>query len=266
MAQKKIWVTWMTAESGNMEIQAVGQPLADNGLMVSGADWVNDVAKMAWKELVGVLLDPEQADIWLIACDQASFTDANNRYALSLTCAMLKENRNTGFSSCLLGLDFKPEIDQLPTLLRDARLMTFADNTWAAGVAASAFMPMSQKNKTIADYRFTVRADPTFGQWFEVGPNNDDWAGVMLGVTSDAKISHHAVGSRGVLPEKTVLEYQIQNMKAKIADTDFIVWSVQNKISKENAYFVRVDGNPTQIIFGGHPGSENAEVSVITLS
>jgi len=262
MAQKNVWITWLASAACNVSIDAVGQPLANNGLKVSGSDWVNDLEKMAWKELANVLLDPAQTDIWLIACDQASLNDADNRYALSLVCALLKENRPTGFAICLVGLDFKPVLQQLPTLLRDAKLMDFSDNAWAASVAASAFLPQRFE---AADYRFSVRADPTFGQWFEVGATSGDWAGVMFGVTDDAKISYHAVGPKGVLPEKTVLEYQIQDMKAKIADTDFTVWSVQNTVNNESSYFIRVDGNPSQIIFGGHPGAEDAEVSVITL-
>jgi len=262
MAQKNVWITWLASESCNVAIDAVGQPLANNGLKVSGSDWVNDLEKMAWKELGSFLLDPAQVDIWLIACDQSSLNEADNRYALSLLCAMLKENRSTGFSICLVGLDFNPDIEGLPTLMRDAKLLDFTDSAWAAGVAATAFLPQKFAK---ADYRFSVRADPTFGQWFEVGTNNDDWAGVMFGVTDDAKITYHAVGDKGVLPEKTILEYQIQDMKAKIAETDFTIWSVQNTLNNDTSYFVRVDGHPAQVIFGGHPGAEDAEVSVITL-
>ena len=87
----------------------------------------------------------------------------------------------------------------------------------------------------------------------------------MFGVSDEGKIVLHAVGPKNVVPERTVLEYQIKDMKAKVADIDFTVWSVQNKLGEEDSYYVKVEGFPEKIIFSGNSGTDQAEVYVITL-
>lgn len=41
--------------------------LSQVGLDVAGARWVDDLEKVAWLELGGLLLETEKFDLWLIA-------------------------------------------------------------------------------------------------------------------------------------------------------------------------------------------------------
>ena len=115
------------------------------------------------------------------------------------------------------------------------------------------------------EFRFTAYASQYTGQWFEIGPRSEVWNGVMFGVSGEGRITHHAVGPKGALPERTVLEYATKEIKAKVGDTDFTVWSVQNSVSAGQSYFLKVEGCPAKVVLGGHPGAENAEVYVVNL-
>jgi hypothetical protein len=259
---KKVWLTWIGDEQGPQTPAKLVQALQKNGLEVSGAKWSDDLAKMAWTALAEVLVAPDQTDIWVIAADKKSLAAQTNRYALSMLTIMVREVRGAQFPIILLGLDAVPESDSLPTLLHSFTLINLSDASWPAKVVASSFAKRAEDQP---DYRLSLRANPMFGQWFEVGPAQGTWHGVMFGVNEEANITLHAVGPKGTLPERTVLEYQIKDMKATIGETEFIAWAVQNELDPDTSYYVKVEGFPGQIIFGGHPGTDQAEVNVIRL-
>jgi hypothetical protein len=87
----------------------------------------------------------------------------------------------------------------------------------------------------------------------------------MLGVSADTKITQHAVGVCGSLPETSILEYPTEGIQAKLGDVEYTAWSVQNSIDPGLSYFVKVDGYPRSIIIGGHPDDDTVEVSRIDL-
>lgn len=262
MAQKKVWVTWMTTDdTPHKPEQIVGQ-LGQYGLEVSGDRWVDDLDKMAWHNLGATLLEPEQADLWLIAGDDKSLDTPSNRYALSLLTAMLHDGRGEAFPILCLGLAGLPEAASMPTLMQTLSYMTATEASWPAKVVAAAFSP---PKVNLIDCRLGIHANPLFGQWFEMGPRDENWNGVMFGVAENGSITHHAVGPKGQIPERTVLEYQIQGMQAQIGDTVYTAWSVQNTLGPEDSYYVKVDGAPARVILGGHPGTDQAEVVVLDL-
>lgn len=262
MAQKKVWVTWMTAEGGPHKPEPVIRQLGQYGLETAGNMWVDDLDRMAWHGLSTTLLDTSQADLWLLAADAKSLATPSNRYALSLLAATIREGRGEAFPIICLGLEGAPDPATLPTLTRTFQCLTATEQNWPARVVSLAFSPQAVGQ---LDCRFGIRAEPLLGQWFEVGPRDEDWAGVMFGVTEEGTITHQAVGPKGQLPERTVLEYPIEGMQAQVGDSTFTAWSVQNRVSPEDSYYVKVDGYPARLIIGGHPGTDQAEVVVIDL-
>ena len=262
MAQRKIWLSWIADKDSKADPGATLHSLQKNGLQTSGGHWIDDVAKAAWAELIPVLSDPQQTDAWVIALDSASFNKPSIRYALSVLAGTAHDRRGPAFPVVLVGIDFKPTAADLPTFLRDCTIYPFSDAGWPAKLVASFF---KKAEGTAQEFRFAMHANQYTGQWFEIGPRVGNWNGAMFGVSGEAKISHHAVGPKGVLPERTVLEYAIKDMKATVGDTEFTVWAVQNKIDAEQSYYVKVDKTPPKIVFGGHPESDNAEVYVIQL-
>ena len=88
----------------------------------------------------------------------------------------------------------------------------------------------------------------------------------MFGVSGQGKILQHLVGPKGQLPEKSVVEYATEGIKAEVGKVEYTAWSVQNKIGREESYYIKVEGFPETIMFGGHPGTDKSEVTVVTLN
>lgn len=263
MAEKKVWVTWMPAgEAAGRPDQVLGR-LQTYGLQVGGAPWIDELEKMAWYDLGTTLLEGKNADLWLIAATEADLKSQRKRYALSLIAAMVREGRGAGFPVFCLGLDGLPEAGAMPMLTRDFRLLTAKDADWPVKIA-TAFVKKAQA--TPWDFRFNATGHPFIGQWFEVGPQDETWQGAMFGVSGEGKITHHLVGPKGRLPEKSVVAYPAAGIKAEVGGVEYTAWSVQNQIGPEDSYYIKVEGFPSTVLFGGHPGTDQAEVRVLGLS
>jgi hypothetical protein len=263
MAKKRVWLTWLPRQEGTTgPEQCLGQ-LNQYGLDVSGDYWDDDLKKMAWTELAGRLLDSSGPDIWVIAGCKEDFESNHNRYGLSLVSATIAQERTTPWQGICLGMDFTPEQTLMPTLLRSFQCLSILDSGWPSRVVATAFMKTAAMDAE--DFRFNVIAHPMLGQWFEVGPQRDAWAGVMLGVSGKSSITHHAIGARGQLPERSVLEYPTEGIQAMLGKDEYTAWSVQNCLNSEQSYYVKVEGFPESLIIGAHPGTDTAEVVCIEL-
>ena len=263
MGGKKVWLTWMPAGDGAGRPDPVLAALNAYGLQAGGAHWVDDLEKMAWYELGTTLLETGKADLWLIAGTRSDLDSPRNRYALSLVTAMVREGRGPGFPIFCLGLDYVPDAASMPVLTRDFSFLSATDPGWTAKIVA-AFVKKAGIDPR--DFRLNAVGHPFIGQWFEVGPRNGEWQGVMFDVSREGKIVHHLVGPNGQLPEKSVLEYPSQGIKAEVKGIEYTAWSVQNRIGPDTSYYIKVEGFPQKILFGGHPGTDQAEVTVLELS
>lgn len=264
MAQKKVWITWLPQGEGAPAPDAAVSVLSQVGLDAAGSHWVDDLEKVAWAELGGLLLDPGKADIWLVAGRESDFGAKRNRYGLSLVAAMIADGRDATLQGICVGLDFQPDADSLPTFMHQFLCLSGSEPSWPAKVVAAAFGKPGVPPRP--EFRFNVIAHPMLGQWFEVGPRDSQWQGIMFGVDGEASITHHAVGPRGQLPEKSVLEYPTQGIKAALGDTEFTAWSVQNVLGPDESYYLKVDGFPNDVILGAEPTSDEAEVIHLELT
>lgn len=262
MAQKKVWISWVAGAESKTDPATAIQALKKNGIVGSGQHWMDDLAKCAWGELSDMLSDPAATDAWIIALDSSRAAQPAVRYGLSLVAQTLRARRGDAFPVHILALDALPASAALPLFLRDCPLHKASDTAWPAKLVAAFY---TKTSATAQEFYFAAYGNPHLGQWIEVGPRSGNWNGAMLGVTGDAKITHHAVGPRGRLPERTVVEYPIRDMKVTLGETPFTVWAVQNAISAEQSYFAKIDGLSATIICGGHPGDETSEVYSIQL-
>lgn len=259
MANKTVWLTWLPSEAedrpGPQETIAF---LTHSGLQVGGAPWVDDPANLAWAELGNLLIGERAPQTWLVAGEAADFAVPSTRYALSMISAMVGEAPDTPAIACL-GLDGGLDAEAMPDLLGRALLLDANDFGWAAKVLSARPSPPTE------DYRLTVIAQRLIGQWIEVGPRAGEWQGAMIGTDEGGKITHHAVGPRGQLPERAVLEYPLEGLEAELGGTKVTAWAVQNRLGPEESYFVRVEGQPSRIVLGPHPESDTPEVWVLNL-
>jgi len=263
MAEKKIWVTWLPGDSGSQKPDRILKTLNDYGFRVSGAPWVDDLERMAWYELGTLLMEVDKVDLWFIAGTRNDLTSTRNRYALSLVSAIICEGRGTNFPIFCLVLDGTIDPAAMPLLTRDISFLSAASPDWPAKIA-TAFLKQAKIDPR--SFRFNAVGHPVIGQWFEVGPREGEWQGVMFGVSSEGNIVHHMVGPKGQLPEKSTLEYPIIGIKAEVGGVEYTASSVQNRISPNDSYYIKIEGFPGRILFGGHPGTDQAEVTVIELS
>jgi len=263
MAKERIWITWLPEEKeGAPAPQEVVVALQKYGHPTGGAPWIDKLDQMAWTSTGLTLLDPEAADVWLIAGRQRDWERPSVRTGLALAAAMAQGIRGHQFPIVAVGLDFLPDAEALPTPRSGALCLDAAKPAWGIKIGpglkrfASAAAP---------EYRLAVTAEPHIGLWMEVGPRDGEWQGAMFGVScGDGEITHQAVGPKEELPSKTVLEYPMNGIQLTAGDHEYTACAASNRIDEESSYYVKIDGTPERLLFGPHPDSD-AEVYVLSL-
>lgn len=261
MARKRVWVSWLPGIADGGQIQGLTNTLGKSGLTMDGTLWSRDLAQVGWWQTAGRLLDGEPVDLWLIVGNAVDFEDQSVRYGLSLTCAVVQSQR-LPVVTVVAGLDFTPEPHLLTALLRCAHCLPPPWTTWGAKLVALA---LRRPPPAAGDFRLSVIANPSVGQWFEVGPQEGSrWEGAIFGIDS-GEITHQGVGPRGQLPQRCVLEYPSQGLRVVASGHHFTCWSVRNPLDAEQSQYVRVLGSPARILFGALPEQDQAELWVIDL-
>ncbi len=259
---KNVWISALT--ENQPRVSAVTAVLKQYGLNCTGHFWADAPEKMSWRSAVTALLDAK-ADLWLVLADDAEMAKPGVRYALSLMAASLRQIKGPGFQIVFLWNSAAPAPDKLPQILQSATLAEESAASWAAKIVARANMP----GKAAApEYRLDIQGDERLGQWFEIGPSEGAWSGVVFGVTGEgAEINFQAVGSKGRLPEKTTLEYAQQGLKIQAGSREFTAWAVRNQVDANSSYFVRVKGCPDAILFMPYANeTDDSDVSATILS
>ncbi|HEX5050766.1 MAG TPA: hypothetical protein VFZ65_03240 [Planctomycetota bacterium] len=260
MAQKTVWLTWMAIGEGAPSPQPSVEALSKSGFAVTGAPWVDAPADFAWTELAERLVDDGGPDVWVVAARRQDLANANHRFGLCMVAAMVRADRKKLPHLAIVGLDGMPQPTDLPTLLRSCKLVDGSAASWPAKVLTATISPASAPDEP---FRLRVSAMKHIGLWIEVGPKHGEWSGAMVGVAGEAKITNHAVGPQGGLPERTVLEYKLEGLELEIGSDQFTAWAVQNHLGAGDSYYVKIDGTPGKVLIGQHPDGD-PEVSVLT--
>lgn len=257
---KTVWISALT--ENQPRVAAVSEHLKKYGLQCLGHFWADAPEKLAWRAALTALLEA-RADAWLVLADNTEMAKPAVRYGLSLMVAALHQVKGAGFPVVLLWNSVAPAIGMLPQLLQQATVVEEAAPSWAAKIVAKANM----FGKAAApDYRLDIQGDERLGQWFEIGPREGLWRGVVLGVHGGgAEINFQAVGPKGVLPEKTTLEYAQQGLKIQVGNREFTAWAVRNEVASDASYFARIKGCPEAILFMPYADDADASATVLGL-
>ncbi|WP_339137052.1 MAG: hypothetical protein WGN25_03695 [Candidatus Electrothrix sp. GW3-4] len=259
--EKKIW---LSAIGANKEtVQAVMAKLQGYGLAVDGHFFTDDLEKMAWAAPRQQLLASDVA-LWLILGSAADLAQPTVRYGLSMLALTVQAERGPGFPPMII-LQGEGEVvlpESLPSPLADARILSLANDAYAAKLVAAAHTATVQVSQP--SYRLDVYGISQIGQWFEVGPRDDAWQGAIFGVSS-GEISLHAVGPAGQLPERSVLNYPQQGLEVKLGDCCFTAWAVQNPLDLSSSYYLKVEGSPERIMFCPYSSEQETEAYIISL-
>jgi hypothetical protein len=256
---KKVWLT--SLEKSEKDVKQIMSTLKGYGLDVQGHFWTDELEKMAWIGPRDVMLDKDLA-LWVILATPEALSSPNIRYGLSLLALTVQSQRGLGFPIVILQSGGEPiSLGQLTTPLQGADVLTADNPAFGAKIVAKVHAPGKKAN---AEYRLDCYGNPQIGQWFEIGPAGSTWKGALFGVAG-AKITFQAVGAQGQLPEKSTLNYPIQDMQLGLGETEYIAWAVQNELGPETSYFVKVEGYPESILFGEYSQEEAADVFVVSL-
>jgi hypothetical protein len=256
---KKVWLTSVGSDEGS--VKGIMKQLKTYGLEVDGHFWKNDLKGIAWMAPRDNLIDPAVA-IWLILGSAEELLASDNLYGLSLLTIAVQAQRGHHFPIMILQTQGQLlEPDQLSTPLKDVNVLMASDTGLGAKIVARVH---TVPTPIPTEYHLDIYANEQIGQWFEIVPTSASWPGVMFGV-SDGEIAFHAVGPKGQLPRKTVLNYQMQGLKLQMGKKEYLAWATQNELNPETSYFVRVDGNPESIIFGPYSEKEATDVFVVKL-
>lgn len=260
---KTVWVSALgAAEKGQALVAATTGVLKRYGLGVQGHFWNEANDKMAWRQALEALL-AAKADVWLILADAAEIAKPAVRYGLAMMAAALRNARGANFPVLVLWNGQVPAEDTLPPLLQPAAMLDGTSGSWPAKVVAKASMGIKAE---APDYRLDVVGDEQLGQWFVIGPQAGEWHGMVFGVAgAGAEIDFQAVGPRGALPERTVLEFAQQGLRLEAGGHQFAAWAVRNRLDEGTSYFARVKGSPEAILFMPYAEDDNADATLLAL-
>ncbi|MDE3019821.1 MAG: hypothetical protein KGO52_07075 [Nitrospirota bacterium] len=256
---KTVWVTALAKDEARVQ-QVMGQ-LKTYGLAPNGHFWIDNLEKMAWMGARDEMKNSKAA-LWLVLASEKELAQPSIRYGLSLMALSTYAANGTGFPVVLLSSGKEAVAPAtLPTPLRGATVWSDTAPAWQAKLVAQVNKPQAQ---VAQDYRLDVYGDPNLGQWFEVGPAQGTWTGAMFGVAG-AEITFHAVGPKGKLPERTVLEYEQKGFELALGDKKFTAWALKNVVEASQSYFVRVKGQPDSLLFSQYAEGQDAEVFTLQL-
>ena len=256
---KKVWLT--SLEKSEEHVKQIMSALKGYGLDVQGHFWTDELEKMAWIGPRDVMLDKDLA-VWVILATPETLSSPNIRYGLSLLTLTVQAQRGLGFPIMILLSGGEPiSPGQLTTPLHGADIVAADNPAFGAKIVAKVHAP---GKKAATEYRLDCYGNPQIGQWFEIGPVSSTWKGALFGVTG-ANITFQAVGEKGQLPEKSTLNYPIQDMQLSLGDKEYIAWAVQNELEPDSSYFIKVEGYPESILFGEYSQEEEADVFVVSL-
>ncbi len=255
---KKIWIT--SLEHDPKKVQKVMAKLKTYAMDANGHFWKDDLEKMAWLDSRIQLTDKDTA-LWMILSDDKNLAETSVRYGLAMLALSVQGMKGHGFPILLAHQGQLPQADNLPTPLQGAVILDADNPALGAKVVAKVHTP---PKKIAAEYRADIYALPQLGQWFEVGPANDAWEGVLFGVHG-AEINAHGVGPAGKLPDKAVVEYPMKGLKIDLRGKEYIAWAVKNRLEADSSYYLRVKGEPESVILGPLSESDDAEIYVLQL-
>jgi hypothetical protein len=256
---KKIWLT--SLGSSEDPVKKLIPQMKTYGLEINGHFWKDDLEKMAWIAAKNELIEPK-ISLWGILGSDEDLFNPTLRYGLSLLAITVQAQKGLGFPIIILQTKGDPiSSDKLPTPFQGVDVFSDSDQGLGAKLVAKVYKP---SKKISSEYRLDIYGNPQIGQWFEVGSESDPWPGSMFGVEG-ANIAFHAVGPKGELPSKSVLEYAMKGLKLNLGDKEYETWAVQNELDTQSSYYVKVEGFPESIVFGPYSTDEATDVYVVKL-
>lgn len=209
-----------------------------------------DAHPNGWAQLLSPLDDPAVI-AWAIVGTPGDFTEAIRSKIAMLTFAMEREMP----PATALVLTRDGDFQDVPHAMGHIHIYRHTQN-YAAKLMAAKLKP-----RPFTPLPFYVKAhlDPLIGAWLEVAPpDNEKWDGFMIGVTK-AKVVSFGVGSRGMIPSKSILRFPLLGIEGSIGASPFSACAAKNKLSPEISCYMRLDGDPATVFCAEYPDEDRPE-------
>ena len=251
---KSAWLTVLESEPGPAQ-QVLGE-LHQYGLAREGHLWTDDLPGMAW---LGVLEKmKEQPRLWVILASAETLAEPNLRYGLSLLSLAIRTHLGSLPIAILGAASEGLSAPMAPPLLKNALFLALDSPAWQAKLITLVNRPAAAGQ---SDYYLDVYGDRQVGQWFEVRPTSEPWQGALVAVAG-AEINFHGVGPRRKRPERSTVSYAQKGLKLDVNGVEHTAWALRNELSPGDSYFVRVQGEPSSLIFGPYAEADAGEFFV----
>ena len=252
MEKKKIFVTAM--EHDEALVKSVFNKVSSYGFDVNGHLWNYEEQDLT-KEIPSVELETSSA--WIIIASNK--IEEKAMIGLSLTILTLKNFSKTRVPILVIGPS-----QELPPILQYAEFCDIG-NIGAKLAAKTAIKKPWPKE----EFRYCAHNQTGVGFWLEIGPAADSWNGVLCGVSTDygASLDFQAVGDKGMLPERSTLNYPFKDAKLSNNNVEYVANGCKNVLTSNDSYFVRLKGIGTSIIIGeGLADDDSMECYTIKLA
>lgn len=261
MMGKLVWISWEPGcESSVKNLRDIVTKLGSLGLEAQGVPLPRSGNLETWSSVEKAIEENKGIAAWLVLAQPGHLQEEYYRYHLSATSTVLGQGIVGSIPVMLLNMGQ----GQLPVLPNQtfgtAVVADFHDGRWSSDLLKLIYQ--AGTSNPSAERYLRIHSDSIAGQWLELGPLSEDWHGVLVGVTEKAEITHHAVGSRGLIPERCILEYPIQGMKLQAGQEEFSAWAVRNTIGLTDSYFLRIDGIIDAVLLANYPTAESSDMEV----
>ena len=262
MAANCVWIITV-GEVGPLS-QIVASGLKTYGLDVQGQRWPVDESQ-AWLTSAQEAASSRAALVVLVV-DPSLYQKADIRRGLALFRLSLQTRIDRLVDGFIVFQGPPPELElgvsNCHRVLEDWQVVD-PETSWLAKAVARMHVP----SKLGTPIKLGLHAHERLGVWFEIARNPPiAQKGSVAGVSGEnVQIDFHAVGPKGRLPNRTVNEYEIQGMKFDYQGLSFEAWGLQNTLTEDESYYIRVEGEPSYISAGELPNGEMTEVDLVCL-
>ena len=262
MSQRCVWV--IVVGEANATAQAAAAKLAPYGVAVQGQNWPIDDASHWMSQAQSAA--QAGARFVLIAASAKDYQRPDLRRQLSLFRLFLQTLTQSAINGMVMLTD-ADQADVVTSELPGTALLGDWEvnpaNGWAARVVARLHAP----KRPGWPVTLGLFAHEKLGTWLQTQPVPGEAArGCLVGVSGHgADISFHAAGQAGCLPENTVNEFSLKGITFTSAGHEFKAWALQNSLSPEQAYFVKLEGEPDLLAISTLPDGEISDVHLMCL-
>ncbi len=253
MLKKKVFLSAM--EKDEQAVAGLFARVKAAGFDVNGHFWSHEE-----KELTKVLptQEVENVDAWVIFAPKQ--ISSETLVGVTLTLLTVRTFRETQLPVIIVGSN-----QDLPPLLNTAEFTT------AEKLAVRLSTRTAIRKKWIEDdFRLSAHCQSGVGYWLEVGPADGNmWKGALVGADTSlgGTIDFQAVGPKGSMPERTVLEYPVRDARLSAGGSEYTAWGCQNQLTDADSFYVRLKGLvPSLLLSEGLSSDDSMDCRIIRLA